>query len=35
MMGNVTWRIVYAVDADAVVLLDVFAKKTNKTPRAS
>ena len=30
---NVTWRIVYAVESDAVVLLDVFAKKTNKTPR--
>lgn len=30
---NVTWRIVYAVDADAIVLLDVFAKRTNKTPK--
>jgi phage-related protein len=30
---NVTWRIVYAVDADVIVLLDVFAKKTNKTPK--
>ena len=30
---NVTWRIVYAVDVDAIVLLDVFAKKTNKTPK--
>ena len=30
---KVTWRIVYFVDADAVVLLDVFAKKTQATPR--
>ena len=30
---KVTWRIVYFVDADGVVLLDVFAKKTQATPR--
>ncbi len=30
---NVTWRIVYAVEGDAIVVLDVFAKKTNRTPR--
>ena len=30
---KVTWRIVYFVDSDAVVLLDVFAKKTRATPR--
>ena len=29
---NVSWRVVYRVDADAIVLLEVFAKKTNKTP---
>ena len=28
----VTWRVVYRVDPDAVVILDVFAKKTRKTP---
>ena len=28
----VTWRIVYRADADAIVILDVFAKKTQKTP---
>ena len=28
----VTWRVVYRVDPDAVVILDVFAKKTQKTP---
>jgi phage-related protein len=27
---NVTWRIVYRVDADAIVILEVFAKKTAK-----
>jgi phage-related protein len=29
-----TWRIVYHVDADAIVILDVFAKTTRQTPRA-
>jgi phage-related protein len=28
-----TWRIVYRVDPDAVVVLDVFEKKTPKTPQ--
>jgi phage-related protein len=27
------WRIVYFVDEDAIVILDVFNKKTNKTPK--
>jgi len=30
---NVTWRIVYGLDADAVVILEVFSKKTQSTPR--
>lgn len=30
---DVTWRVVYRVDPDAVVILEVFAKKTAKTPR--
>ncbi len=30
---NKTWRIVYRVDTDGIVLLDVFAKKTNQTPK--
>ena len=30
--GNVTWRILYRVDEDAVLLLDIFAKKTETTP---
>jgi len=29
---NQTWRIVYHVAADAVVILDVFSKKTARTP---
>ena len=28
-----TWRIVYRLDSDAVVLVDVFAKKTQGTPK--
>jgi hypothetical protein len=27
-----TWRIVYRIDFDAIVILDVFAKKTGRTP---
>ena len=27
-----TWRIVYRLDFDAIVILDVFEKKTQKTP---
>ncbi len=29
---HVSWRIVYRVDSDAVVILEVFDKKTNRTP---
>jgi phage-related protein len=28
-----TWRIIYRVDLDAVVILEVFSKKTQATPR--
>jgi dTDP-D-glucose 4,6-dehydratase len=28
-----TWRVVYRIDSDAVVILEVFAKKTAQTPR--
>ena len=27
-----TWRIVYAIEADAIVILEVFSKKTAATP---
>lgn len=30
---DVTWRIMYYVDADAIVILDVFKKKTRATPK--
>jgi phage-related protein len=30
--GNVGWRIVYYIAADAIVVLEVFAKKTPATP---
>ena len=30
---NKTWRLIYRLDADAIVILDVFEKKTNKMPR--
>ncbi len=29
---SVTWRIVYRVDPDAIVILEVFKKSTTKTP---
>jgi phage-related protein len=30
---NKTWRIIYRIDADAIVVVEVFEKKTQKTPR--
>ena len=30
---SVSWRIMYRVDTDAIVLLEVFSKKTGKTPK--
>ncbi len=32
--GNVSWRLVYYIDRDAVVMLDVFQKKTEATPKS-
>lgn len=31
---NKTWRVIYRMDADAIVILEVFEKKTNRTPQA-
>jgi phage-related protein len=31
--ANQTWRIIYRVDSDAIVILEVFVKKTQTTPR--
>jgi phage-related protein len=28
-----TWRIMYRVDMDAIIILDVFSKKTQTTPK--
>ena len=30
---NKTWRIIYFIDEDAIVILEVFAKKTRKVRR--
>ena len=30
---NKTWRLVYRIDRDAIVILEVFEKKTNKRPQ--
>jgi phage-related protein len=29
-----TWRVVYRIDKDAIVILEVFAKKTHQTPKS-
>lgn len=31
--GDVTWRILYYIDSDAVVILEVFQKKTRTAPK--
>jgi phage-related protein len=31
---DITWRIIYGVDPDAVIILDVFSKKTQQTPKS-
>jgi phage-related protein len=31
---NCTWRIIYRIDDDAVVILEVFQKQTQKTPQS-
>jgi phage-related protein len=30
---NATWRVIYRIDGDAIVLLEIFSKKTQKTPQ--
>ena len=32
--ADVTWRLVYRIDADAIVVAEVFAKKTQVTPKS-
>jgi phage-related protein len=31
--GNVVWRIIYRIDHDAIILVEVFKKKTRSTPK--
>ncbi|NQT29112.1 MAG: type II toxin-antitoxin system RelE/ParE family toxin [Candidatus Saganbacteria bacterium] len=31
---NVTWRIIYRIYKDSILILDVFEKKTNRTPKS-
>jgi phage-related protein len=33
--ADLTWRIVYHLESEAVVILDVFTKKTQATPEAT
>ena len=28
-----TWRIIYRIDEDAIIILEVFSKKTQQTPK--
>ena len=30
---DLTWRIMYRIETDAIVILNVFEKKTNKLPK--
>ena len=31
---NASWRIVYRIDRDAIVIADVFSKKSQQTPKS-
>lgn len=31
--ANTTWRIIYRTDPDAIIILEVFSKKAQKTPK--
>ena len=31
--ADTTWRLIYPIDPDAIVIAEVFAKKTEKTPK--
>jgi hypothetical protein len=31
--ADTTWRLIYRIDQDAIVIAEVFAKKTEKTPQ--
>ncbi len=31
---NITWRVIYRIDTDAIVILEVFSKKTREAPQS-
>ena len=31
--ADTTWRLIYRIDPDAIVIVEVFAKKTQRTPK--
>ncbi|MCH7980777.1 MAG: type II toxin-antitoxin system RelE/ParE family toxin [Proteobacteria bacterium] len=31
---DISWRVVYRIDSDAIVIAEVFSKKTGKTPKS-
>jgi len=31
---NLTWRIIYKIYTDAILILEIFEKKTSKTPKS-
>jgi len=31
--SNLTWRIIYRIEPDAIVILEIFSKKTTATPK--
>ena len=31
--AQINWRLIYRIDADAIIILEVFAKKSGQTPR--
>ena len=33
--ADLSWRVVYRIDTDAIVIADVFAKKTQQTPQTT
>jgi len=32
--GTSTWRILHRIDSDAILILEIFKKKTGKTPKS-
>ncbi len=32
--ADATWRFIYRIDADAIIIGEIFSKKTGKTPKA-